>query len=242
MTAAPPPRPPFSAPAGARLSGQLEPCATLSWRAARVCGFIPGAAFHRYIFTAVPRAALPPMPRGYSVRTLGEAECAGLDLGAPPEAVAYRLGQGCSVLAAFNRKQQLAGAFWLTDRPFREDEIDLWYDPQGAGAWDLGLYVPPEHRATRAFAALWAGAGDWLDARGLGWSFSRITDYNAASLSAHARLQGWRLGTAWGLRMGKWQLTGSSFLGRPSLHKIGANAPVIRLAPPLSLPLSSEGL
>ena len=233
MTASLPPQPSGRAAAGVPLTGQLERCATLSWRTTRVCGFIPGAAFHRYIFTAVPRAALPAMPRGYTVQTLNEAECTQLDLGAPPEAVAYRLGLGCSALAAFNRKQELVGAFWLTDQPFREDEIDLWYDTQGEGAWDLGLYVPPEHRATRAFAALWAGAGEWLDARGLGWSFSRITDYNAASLSAHARLQGWHLGTAWALTMGKWQLTGSSLLRRPHWHRVGANTPVIRLAPPV---------
>lgn len=216
-----------------RLSGQLERCATLSWRTTRVCGFIPGLAFHRYIFTAVPRAALPAMPRGYTVRTLSEAECRQLDLGTPPDAVEYRLGMGCSALAAFNRKGDLVGSFWLTERPFREDEIDLLYDTQGQGAWDLGLYVPPEHRATRAFAALWAGAGEWLDARGLGWSFSRITDYNAASLSAHARLQGWRLGTAWAFSMGKWQLTGSSLLPRPRWHRVGGNTPVIRLMSPL---------
>lgn len=216
-----------------RLSGQLDRCATLSWRTTRACGFIPGAAFHRYIFTAVPRAALPPMPRGYAVHTLSEAECRQFDLGAPPEAVAYRLSMGCAVLAAFNRKQELVGVFWLTASPFREDEIDLWYDTQGQGAWDLGLYVSPEHRATRAFAALWAGAGEWLDTQGLGWSFSRITDYNAASLSAHARLQGWRLGTAWAFSMGKWQLTGSSLLRRPHWHRVGGDAPVIRLTPPL---------
>lgn len=223
-----------------RLSGQLERCATLSWRTTRLCGFLPGASFHRYIFAAIPRAALPAMPRGYTVRALSAAECRQFDLGAPADAVAYRLGLGCEALAAFNRKQDLVGVFWLTDRPFREDEIDLWYDTQGQGAWDLGLYVPPEHRATRAFAALWAGAGEWLDARGLGWSFSRITDYNAASLSAHARLQGWRLGTAWGLRMGKWQLTVSTHLPRPHWHRIGGNAPVIRLTSPHRVPQKEQ--
>lgn len=215
-----------------KLSGQLDPCATLSWRTTRVCGLIPGAGFHRYIFTAVPRAAFPAMPRGYGVRALSEAEARQLDLGTPLHAVNYRLEMGCTALAAFNRRGALVGAFWLTDQPFREDEIDLWYDTQGQGAWDLGLYVPPEHRATRAFAALWAGAGEWLDARGLHWSFSRITDYNAASISAHARLQGWRLGTAWAFSMGKWQLTGSSLLPRPRWHRAGGNTPVIRLTPP----------
>lgn len=198
----------------------------------RLCGFIPGASFHRYILAAIPRAALPPMPRGYTVRELDAAECRQLDLGAPIDAIHYRLELGCSALGAFNRRQELVGAFWLTDRPFREDEIDLWYDTQGQGAWDLGLYVAPEHRATRAFAALWAGAGAWLDARGLGWSFSRITDYNAASLSAHARLQGWRLGTAWALSMGKWQVTGSSLLPGVRVHRVGCNTPVLRLSPP----------
>ncbi|MCH8684313.1 hypothetical protein [Pedomonas mirosovicensis] len=216
-----------------RLSGQLDRWADFSWQTTRAFGLLPGLGFHRYILTAVPRQAMPAMPRGYTVETLSAAQCAGMNLGTSPEAVAYRLSMGCDALAAFNRKDQLVGVFWLTASPFREDEIDLWYDTQGQGAWDLGLYVPPEHRATRAFAALWAGAGAWLDARGLGWSFSRITDYNAASLSAHARLQGWRLGTVWAISMGQWQLTGSSLLERPHWHRVGGNAPVIRLAPPL---------
>ncbi|MGK2285200.1 hypothetical protein [Pedomonas sp. V897] len=237
MTSPVPPSRVQKRPADARLSGQPDRWATFSWRTTRVLGLVPGMGFHRYIFTAIPRHAMPAMPRGYTVETLSAAQCAArnatIDMGAPPEAVAYRLEMGCEALVAFNRKGDAVGVFWLTERPFREDEIDLWYDTQGLGAWDLGLYVPPEHRATRAFAALWAGAGAWLDARGLGWSFSRITDYNAASLSAHARLQGWKLGTAWAISMGQWQLTGSTLLERLHWHRIGGNAPVIRLSPPL---------
>lgn len=163
MTSPVPPSRVQKRPADARLSGQPDRWATFSWRTTRVLGLVPGMGFHRYIFTAIPRHAMPAMPRGYTVETLSAAQCAArnatIDMGAPPEAVAYRLEMGCEALVAFNRKGDAVGVFWLTERPFREDEIDLWYDTQGLGAWDLGLYVPPEHRATRAFAALWAGAG-----------------------------------------------------------------------------------
>lgn len=214
------------------LSGHIDLRAELSYRLARTLLYFPDAGFHRYILTAQPRAGLPAMPRGYEVRELQDGEWNGLDLGAPPQAIRYRFASGCTGLVALNRKGELAGVMWITTLPFREDEVDICYDVGGTGAWDLGLYIPPAHRGTRAFAALWAGAGAWLDARGLGWSFSRITDYNAASLSAHARMQAQQVGTVWALTMGHWQLTGSTFLPRPRWHRIGADAPVLQLLPP----------
>lgn len=201
----------------------LDRHAEASYRLARLARLLPGCAFHRYVLVAQPRAGLPAMPRGFTVAPLGDAELATVALDTPETAVRHRRSMGATCLAARNARGEITGFLWLCDRPFREDEIDLWYEPGARAAWDLGLYVKPAFRAGRSYAALWAGAADWLAARGLDWSLSRITDYNAASLTAQARMGGRKVGMVWALTLGPWQLTASSLLPGWRWHRIGGD-------------------
>lgn len=167
---------------------------TASYAAARAASLIPGLYFHRYRLIAVPLPGMPVMPRGYEVAALSDAALAGrIDAGA--EAVAYRRGQGLEALAALH-KGEIMGVTWLTGGPFDEDEVRARWIPPAGMAWDTGMWVRPDRRLSRAFAALWAGTADWLRARGLTGSASRIADYNQVSLAPHARMGARTLGTA----------------------------------------------
>lgn len=161
------------------------------------------------------------MPRGYTVIEAREAQLNPDILGASAEAIAYRQSMGCTCLVALDSKQQAVGAIWITDHPFHEDEADLRYVPGSEMAWDLGLYIVPEYRLGRTFAALWAGVGAWMDQRALKWSCSRITDYNLESRAPHARLGAKVIGTVWAFSLSHWQWTGSSLWKAIMFHRIG---------------------
>ncbi len=202
----------------------LDTHAEASYRLARLAGLIPGCGFHRYVLVAQPRAGLPAMPRGFTVTPLTDDELAGTPLDTPAEAVRHRRAMGATCLAARDAHGTITGFLWLTDRPFREDEIDLWYEPGAHAAWDMGLYVRPAFRLGRSYAALWAGAAHWLAARGLDWSLCRITDYNAAAQAAPARRGGRKVGTVWALTVGRWQLTASTLSPNWRWHRVGGDA------------------
>lgn len=209
----------------------LGPKGFASYALARAAGAMPRTSYHRYYIVAVPRIGMPAMPRGHSVRALNASEVSyiadGIEL--TPEAVDFRLRQGMHCLAAF-RGERLLGVTWLTDRPFDEDEVTVRFVPPPGAAWDTGLYVRPEDRGGRAFAALWAGTAEWLAERGLDWSVSRITDYNDISWRSHARMGGRRLDTLVAFRLGSHQwLMGA----RPRHIRLGDGVP----PPVLLLPM-----
>ncbi|MEM8825450.1 MAG: hypothetical protein AAGD40_00790 [Pseudomonadota bacterium] len=176
-----------------------------SYIAARIGSLVPGIGWHRYRLIAVPREGMPAMPRGYDVRAVDAASLAGRT-DAPRTALDWRAGQGMTALAAF-RDTRLDGVIWVTDKAFREDEVDVIWSPPDGGIWDTGLWIDPARRLSRAFAALWAGVANWMAARGADWSFSRIADYNRASLAPHLRLGARSIGTAAFARLGPWQLS-----------------------------------
>lgn len=225
--------------AGSRAFGQLTmgwagtyrtlgPTGFASYALSRLVAAVPGVGYRRYQLIAVPRAAMPAMPRGHVVRALGEGEIrhVGPDLELGPATIDYRLRQGMNCLGAF-RGERLLGVTWLTDGAFDEDEVAVRYVPPPGAAWDTGLYVRPEDRGGRGFAALWAGTAEWLDARGLAWSMSRITDYNDGSWRAHARMGARIVDTLTALRVGDRQwLSGA----RPRVTRLSRAA-----APPLLL-------
>lgn len=201
-----------------------------SYALSRVAAVLPGVAYRRYQLIAIPRAAMPAMPRGHAGRALAAAEVrhVATELDLTPDTIDFRLRQGMSCLAAF-RGERLLGVTWLTDGPFDEDEVRVRFVPPPGAAWDTGLYVRPDDRGGRAFAALWAVTAEWLAARGLDWSMSRITDYNDASWRAHARMDARRLDTIAALRVGDRQWL---FGAAPRLTRIGAGP-----APALLLPM-----
>jgi hypothetical protein len=156
---------------------------TLSYLAQRLTGPVPGIGWHRYRLVAVPRTGMPEMPRGWLVEPMSDVSIAEVD----PVAVAWRLEQGMTCLGAWH-DGRLAGVNFVTAGAFEEDEVPVRFVPPPGAGWDTGLYIRPEDRMGRAFAALWAGTADWLRGEGLDWSMSRIADYNAASWNAHARM------------------------------------------------------
>lgn len=204
-----------------------------AYRLSRALALSRIGSWHSYAVIATPRAGMPAMPKGYSYRIaahMGEFEAvagvAGVDL-----AVAQRrLDDGCVCLIA-SRGAAPVGVTWISLQPVREDEIAALYDCGGRAAWDLGLHIAPEHRASRAFAALWAATGDWLDMHGLAWSLSRIALYNAASLRAHARLDAQLVGRVQALQIGRLQWLRATIGGQTTLHLSGiARPPKLALA------------
>lgn len=183
--------------------GELGPVGFASYATGRLLERVPGLAWHRYRLIAVPRTGMPAMPRGHSATVLDEMgivhHAAMLDL--PRAAIRHRLRQGMSCIAAW-RGERLLGVNWLTEGAFEEDEVAVRFVPPPGCAWDTGLFVCPAERGGRAFAALWAGSADWMAARGLEWSLSRIADHNVASWRSHCRMGGRAIGSVAALSVG----------------------------------------
>lgn len=206
--------------------GALGPRTFASYALTRALAPLPGLAWHRYTLVAVPRAGLPAMPRGYQWEPVHPAQLA--SHGLPDEAAGFRAAQSMTCLGLF-RSGTLLGVNWVKEGSFDEDEVYLRFEPPPATAWDTGLYIRPEARGGRAFAALWAATAQWLGAHRLDWSMSRIADYNYASVGAHLRLGGVRVGSVAVLRVGAMQFAPAA---RPAFARIGATRPVIRIKRP----------
>jgi hypothetical protein len=154
------------------------------------------------------RALLPPRLRTQlEVREIkpGDPEIALLPI--RPEIHESRVGQNAVCLGAFHRSK-LIGAMWFCPRAYEEDEVRCTYVvmPAAEAVFDFDFYIFPEHRMGLAFAGIWDGANEFLRARGIRFSFSRLTRFNLASRRAHAHL-GWALVgravflRAWGLEI-----------------------------------------
>ena len=150
-----------------QMLGLIGAASYLAARAARGMGTL---AWHRYAILAQPRAGLPVMPRGYAVRELAAAELAGLAqegqaVDASAAVRAERFAAGLTCLGVFDRHAALTGLVWLGQGTYREDEVAVRFVIPPRCCWDTGLWIAPEHRMGRSFAALWAGVGQWMDAR-----------------------------------------------------------------------------
>lgn len=203
-----------------QMLGLIGAASYLAARAARGMGTL---AWHRYAILAQPRAGLPVMPRGYAVRELAAAELAGLAqegqaVDASAAVRAERFAAGLTCLGVFDRRAALTGLVWLGQGTYREDEVAVRFVIPPRCCWDTGLWIAPEHRMGRSFAALWAGVGQWMDARGLGHSLSRVADYNLPALTAHRRMGAQVLSRRSFLRIGGWQWAGEA---QPRLVRLG---------------------
>lgn len=181
-------------------------------------GFI---TYYRYAIIAVAATSMPAMPRSLSVRALEAGELARYEIDAPPAVQADRFAQGMTCLAAFNAQQALVGVTWVGGRNFIEDDVAVRFDLPENSCWDTGLWIAPRFRLGRGFLALWAGTRNWMEARGLHTSYSRIADYNLPSILAHRRLGATVLDHNVFVKIGPWQL---SFATRPRLIRIAHGA------------------
>jgi hypothetical protein len=183
----------------------LGAASVASYVVARIAVRAGWLGWHRQHIIAVPRAALPTMPRGFVVRELGPEDLSLHRIDADAGVQQARFAAGLICLGVFNARELLIGVVWLSGHGGREAGIPLdLMPPEGAG-WDTGMWIHPDHRLGRGFAALWAGVGEWLDGRGLTWSYSAIADYNVASLTAHRRLGAVEISTFIAVRLGRWQ-------------------------------------
>lgn len=194
-----------------------------SYGLARLARASRRAAWHRYAIVAQPRAGVPTMPRGYSVRELSASTLAGHPVDANPAVQAARFAGGLTCLGAFDPRERLTGLIWLRADDHDEDEVAVRFLLPPDCCWDTGLWIAPEHRMGRSFGALWAGAGVWMDARGLTCSLSRISDYNRTALHPHLRMQARVLAHCTFVRFGNWQWSAAA---RPRLvHLRGGQEP-----------------
>jgi hypothetical protein len=108
---------------------------------------------------------------------------------ARPEIKIARFEQGAICLGVF-RKEKLIGYAWFCFNAYEEDEVRCTYvlAVPGQSVFDFDFYILPEHRMGIGFAAVWHGANEYLRARDIRYTFSRVTRFNVASRRAHAHL------------------------------------------------------
>lgn len=196
---------------------------SLSYAAGRLAGGTAALGYHRYAIVAVPVTGMPRMPRGHAVREISEAELKSFEIDAAPGVRQMRFAQGLSCIGAF-AGDELVGVNWLKRGEYDEDEVHVRFLLPEDAAWDTGLWIRPDRRLGRAFAALWAGTAAWLSTRGLDRSISRIADYNLASLNSHRRMGALVLDSMTVLRAGDWQMATAV---RPRLTNIRRDSPAI---------------
>ena len=201
-------------------------------------------SYQRSRLLAVPVSAMPAMPRGYrvvalSLEALAQEALAGHAIDVGPDVQAKRFKSGATCLAAYNDREVLVGVMWLAAGAYDEDDTHVRYLLADNAGWDTGLWIVPAYRMSRALSALWAGAAEWLRARGLAWSVSKIADYNWRSIHAHRRMQPVFLGHFTVVRFGSWQITtrGRPVLARVSLLRrtcisIDVEHPIARMPAP----------
>jgi hypothetical protein len=179
----------------------------------RLLSVLPGVRLRRYLFVEQPVRDLPKAISAFQPDTYMHDDLRLAELWPEQSLRRYRFGQGarCLVVARHGR---LAGGIWFADQTYIEDEVRATYRFGSAHSWDFGLYIHPNYRATRAFAALWGAAAVDLAARGKQGSLSRIADYLAPSLQAHARMGAKSIGCATFLSLATKQYCWSSGAAR----------------------------
>lgn len=191
-------------------------------------------------------ARLPPRLRQHLHHRLllpGDPDLA--QLNASPSQQAARFAQGADCLAVY-RRGILLGSIWLQRGTHHEDEVRCRYElarPE-VSAFDFDLVVLPAHRMGIGFAALWDAADEHLRTQGVRFCFSRISRFNLASRTAHARLGSRAIGWAVVLQAGPMELMAArtppfaawSWKGMPGprliLQPVAAAGPPPRPSPP----------
>jgi hypothetical protein len=150
----------------------------------------------------------------------------------PNSVIFDRYQQGAICLGAY-KEQEFAGCFWYVTGKYKEDEVNCLYELVNINSvWDFDVYVVPKFRMSPVFLKLWDDASRQLIKKGIHWSLSRISAFNASSISSHFRMGAELVGWACFICMGSFQLTIASIF--PFLH-ISFNKssyPVFSLMPP----------
>lgn len=237
MTAAVSPRPNLAQRLRATLDELGGGNAALYWAntAARRLRLPVGVRRYLFVLQPVPEAPLlkPHRGRAIEVRVVEPEEPALLDLPLTQPVLDYRFGQGAVCFGAF-KDGAIVGCVWLVLGPYDEDEVRCRFvrAPAALASWDFDVWVHPDHRSGFAFARLWDTANAYLRARGVRWSASRISAFNAGSLRSHGSLGARVLGSATYVSLGPLQLMTSTFRPRLSL--------TLRRRPDLVIPVATD--
>ncbi len=149
---------------------------------------------YEFMVQPIPEKALLPasLSRNLVFRQIrrGDPEIALMP--ARPGIKESRFEQGAVCVGAF-RNEVLIGYIWLCFDQYEEDEVRCTYRlaRPAESVFDFDLFVFPKYRMGIGFAAVWDGASEYLRARGIRFSFSRLTRFNLASRRSHDRL-GWK--------------------------------------------------
>ena len=138
---------------------------------------------------------------------------------APVIAARFRARSLCLVAEV---REQFAGFIWLAFGGYDEDEVRCRFEfvDSNVSAWDFDVYVKPEFRMGRTFSRLWQAANEELSRRGVTWSFSRISAFNAQSIAAHRRMGSRSLRTVTFICAGNFQF---ALLGAPPYVHVGVS-------------------
>jgi hypothetical protein len=151
----------------------------------------------------------------------------------PADVIAMRYAHGAHCYAALV-KERFAGYIWVSRAHHEEDEVRTRYVlvDSTSSAWDFDVYVEPDLRLGRTLGRLWKSVDERLAAQGVRWSFSRISRFNAPSITAHQRLGARKVGSATFMVCGPLQLMVASL--HPWLHFSlwQRSRPALRLKPP----------
>ncbi len=188
------------------------------------CLRLLGCRVWRYQFVAqrVAASAMRRAPGKIVVRPVERLDEVPVAYPRPRDVVAARFRQGGHSIAAW-MGDELAGILWYQYGAYQEDEARVRYClPSPHSCWDYDVFVQPQLRLGTVFCRLWDEAHGRLHARGIQWSCSRISAFNAASLRAHRRVGIVHLGAATFFALGRWQLMLANL--PPYLHISGSAA------------------
>ena len=151
----------------------------------------------------------------------------------PPDIIASRYASGGQCLSAMVG-EVFGGYVWWQRGHYEEDEVRCTFELLDAQTcvWDYDVYISPQFRLGRLMARLWQAADDHLASQGVRWTFSRISAFNPASMTSHARLGAMRRESATFLVLGGFQV---SMLAQPPYLHVSwhdSQRPRLRLPPP----------
>jgi hypothetical protein len=150
-------------------------------------------AYELMVQPITDRALIPPrLAKRLEIREIRRGDPEVLLMPARPDIKSARFEQNAVCLGAFQDGRFIA-YMWFCFRAYDEDEVRCTYvlTPQEAAVFDFDFYIFPEHRLGLAFVGLWDGANRFLRARGIKYTYSRLTQFNVASKRAHDHL-GWK--------------------------------------------------
>lgn len=154
---------------------------------------------YKYYLTAQPitnQTLLPPNKgKKITVRQISRDDPIVSAFPRPDSIIKKRFDSGALCLVAL-KENVFVGYIWFILGSYQEDEVRTRFIPLPVSttAWDFDIYVHPDYRLGHTFLRLWDEANRFLLDRKIEWSCSRISAFNASSISVHRKLGALNLG------------------------------------------------